>query len=140
MNFNSTVKGSLLEGFYPAGWNMEKIDQCCSHTPENVLDRQTFWNDEFQPVPCRSLADFDVYMGHEIALQIRNSREEGRKIAFILPVGPMGMYRWAVYFLKEWKVKCDHVYGFNMDEWSDAEGNTLPSDELVDLFLRPVGL
>jgi glucosamine-6-phosphate deaminase len=40
----------------------------------------------------------------------------------------MGMYRWAVYFLKEWNVSCDHVYGFNMDEWSDAEGNTLPAD------------
>ena len=23
MNFNSTVKGSALEGFYPAGWDME---------------------------------------------------------------------------------------------------------------------
>jgi glucosamine-6-phosphate deaminase len=40
----------------------------------------------------------------------------------------MGMYRWAVYFLKEWNVSCDHVHGFNMDEWSDAEGNTLPPD------------
>ena len=25
------------------------------------------------------------------------------KIAFILPVGPMGMYKWVVYFLKEWQ-------------------------------------
>ena len=41
----------------------------------------------------------------------------------------MGMYRWAVYFLKEWGVPCDHVHGFNMDEWSDAEGNTLASDD-----------
>ena len=40
----------------------------------------------------------------------------------------MGMYRWTVYFLREWKVRCDHVYGFNMDEWSDAEGNTFPPD------------
>jgi glucosamine-6-phosphate deaminase len=40
----------------------------------------------------------------------------------------MGMYRWAVFFLKEWNVPCDHVYGFNMDEWSDAKGNTLPGD------------
>ena len=34
----------------------------------------------------------------------------------------MGMYRWAVYFLKAWKVSCDHVYGFNMDEWADGRG------------------
>ena len=38
------------------------------------------------------------------------------------------MYKWAVYFLKAWNVKCDHVYTFNMDEWSDSEGNTLSSD------------
>src|SRR5665254_1094 len=40
-----------------------------------------------------------------------------------------GMYKWAVYFLKDWNCKCDHVWGFNMDEWSDSEGNTLPSDD-----------
>ena len=40
----------------------------------------------------------------------------------------MGMYRWAVYFLKEWNVPCDHVHGFNMDEWSDSAGATLPPD------------
>ena len=45
----------------------------------------------------------------------------------ILPVGPMGMYRWASYFINEWKITCDHVYTFNMDEWSDSEGNTLPN-------------
>ena len=40
----------------------------------------------------------------------------------------MGMYRWAVYFLKEWNVSCDHVFGFNMDEWSDRDGRTLAPD------------
>ena len=40
----------------------------------------------------------------------------------------MGMYKWVVFFLREWKIACDHVYTFNMDEWSDGEGNTLPSD------------
>jgi glucosamine-6-phosphate deaminase len=38
----------------------------------------------------------------------------------------MGMYRWTVWFLNEWGVSCEHVHGFNMDEWSDAQGNTLP--------------
>ena len=27
MDFMSTVKGSLLEGFYPEGWDFEKIDK-----------------------------------------------------------------------------------------------------------------
>lgn len=124
MDFLSTVKGSLLEGFYPAGWDMKKIDECC----DKGLAREDFWNKDFTPVECENVNDFDTLMGHEIALKIKNARDAGEKLAIILPVGPMGMYKWAVYFLKAWNVKCDHVYTFNMDEWSDSEGNTLSSD------------
>jgi glucosamine-6-phosphate deaminase len=146
MNMLDTIKGSLLESFYPAGWDMAKIDACCDHPPEAVLERQDFWHPGFTPVPCESLADFDTLMGHEIALQIRLAREEGRQLILILPVGPMGMYRWAVYFLRQWQVSCEHVHGFNMDEWSDAAGNTLdPSDPgafqnaMQQAFYGPLG-
>jgi glucosamine-6-phosphate deaminase len=37
------------------------------------------------------------------------------------------MYKWAAYFLNAWDIDCSHVYTFNMDEWADAEGNTLPN-------------
>ena len=121
MNFMSTVKGSLLENFYPVGWDMEKIDACC----EKGVAREAFWNDAFTPIECETLSDFDTLMGHEIAMQVKLTAEAGQKLAMILPVGPMGMYRWAAYFLNEWDVSCDHVYTFNMDEWSDSEGNTL---------------
>ena len=125
MNFMTTVKGSLLENFYPKGWDMAKIDACC----EKGVAREDFWNEEFSPIECDSLGDFDTLMGHEIAMQIKLTAEENRKLSIILPVGPMGMYRWAAYFLNEWIVKCDHVYTFNMDEWADGEGNTLSSDD-----------
>ena len=124
MDFLSTVKGSLLEGFYPKGWDMAKIDACC----DKGVAREAFWNKDFNPVECDNINDFDTLMGHEIALQIKLAKDEGRKLAMILPVGPMGMYKWAVYFLTAWKVDCKHVYTFNMDEWSDGEGNTLSSD------------
>ena len=145
MDFNSTVKGSMLEGFYPAGWDMAKIDACCD--PSNkVEERQSFWNDGFTPVRCENIGEFDTYMGHEIALEIKAARDRNEKIAFILPVGPMGMYKWADYFLKEWKIKCDHVYTFNMDEWSDGEGNTLPATDpaafqnaMREAFFNPLG-
>lgn len=145
MDFNSTVKGSLLEGFYPAGWDMKKIDECMD--PNNkVEERQSFWHKDFNPVRCETLGEFDTYMGHEIAKAIKNAKEAGEKIAFILPVGPMGMYKWAVFFLKEWNIKCDHVYTFNMDEWSDADGNTLPSNDpaafqnaMCDALFNPLG-
>ena len=127
MNFNSTVKGSALEGFYPAGWDFDKIDACID-APENITERQSYWNEKFTPIPCSNLEEFSTYMGHEIAMEIKLAKDRGEKIAFILPVGPMGMYKWVVYFLKAWNVACDHVYTFNMDEWADSEGNTLSSD------------
>ena len=96
MNFMSTVKGSLLEGFYPKGWDMEKIDKCCSNKPADVAKRQKFWNKDFAPVPCEDVREFDVKMGHEIANEIKKAADRKEKIIFILPVGPMGMYKWAV--------------------------------------------
>lgn len=125
MDFLSTLEGSLLETFFPKSWDIKRIDACC----EKGVEREAFWHKNFQPVACADISEFNIYMGHEIAMQIRKAREDGQKLVLILPVGPMGMYRWAVYFLKEWGVRCDHVYTFNMDEWSDAEGNTLSNDD-----------
>lgn len=146
MDFMNTVKDSMMENFFPQGWDMKKIDSCCSYPPEEVTARQSFWNESFKPVQCESINDFDMMMGHEIALEIKKARDCGRKLALILPVGPMGMYRWAVYFLKEWDVACSHVYGFNMDEWSDSEGNTLEPDDpgafqnaMQQAFYGPLG-
>ena len=144
INFVSTVKGSLLEGFYPEGWDFDRIAECCSHAPEEVTERQDFWNPGFAPISCATVADFDVKMGHEIANRIRMAKEAGRKAAFILPVGPMGMYKWAVYFLREWNVKCDHVWCFNMDEWADGEGNTITGEAsfqsaMESAFYGPLG-
>ena len=124
MDFLSTVEGSLLENFYPRGWDIKKIDECC----EKGVVRENFWNKDFSPVECENIYEFDTLMGHEIALKIKEARDRGEKLIMILPVGPMGMYKWAVYFLKSWNVKCDHVYTFNMDEWADKDGNTLPND------------
>jgi glucosamine-6-phosphate deaminase len=128
MNLLTTFAGSMMEGFLPQGWDLAKIDACCSHSPQKIGERQPWWHPEFEPVCCDSVADFDVMMGHEIASTIHHARDMGRPIALVLPVGPMGMYRWAVYFLREWNVSCDHVYGFNMDEWSDRNGSTLSPD------------
>lgn len=127
MDLLTTLSGSLMEGFFPAGWDLAKIDACVDADPTTITVRQKSWHKNFQPIRCASLADFDMMLGHEIALTIKQARDASQPAVMILPVGPMGMYRWAVYFLTEWNVSCDHVHGFNMDEWSDSEGNTLPS-------------
>lgn len=128
MNLLTTLRGSLMENFLPAGWNLEKIDRLGDLAGAKMLERRPWWHAQFEPIACATLADFDTFMGHEIAREIQLSSHAGRPLVLILPVGPMGMYRWAVFFLKEWGVSCEHVHGFNMDEWSDAQGNTLPSD------------
>jgi glucosamine-6-phosphate deaminase len=146
MNFIDTLKGSMLEGFYPAGWDFRKIDKCCSNPPEAIFDRQGFWNKNFNVIRCDNIHDFDMMMGHEIAMEIKQTSQDERKLAMILPVGPMGMYKWAVYFLKEWNVSAKHVYGFNMDEWSDEKGNTLEPENpaafqnaMKQAFYDPLG-
>ncbi len=128
MNLLTTFAGSMMEGFLPAGWDLTRIDACCAHEPGEIGERQSWWHPDFELIPCATGPDFDVMMGHEIATAIRRTRDHGRAAALILPVGPMGMYRWAVFFLKEWYIPCDHVHGFNMDEWSDKAGATLPPD------------
>src|SRR6266481_1576383 len=128
MDLIQTIAGTLMEGFFPKGWDLAKIDRLASTPPSDVARREKWWHPQFEPVPCATFADFDTFMGHEIAREIQLAKQASRPVAFILPVGPMGMYRWSVYFLKEWGVACEHVHGFNMDEWSDAQGNTLPSD------------
>ena len=146
MDLLSTFAGSMMEGFLPAGWDLARIDACCDHPPEAIAERQEWWHPHFAPIPCDNLADFDVMLGHEIAATIRDARDRGREAALILPVGPMGMYRWAVFFLREWGVSCSHVHGFNMDEWSDREGRTLPADNpgafqnaMESAFYGPLG-
>ncbi len=146
LNLLSTIKGSMLEDFFPSGWDLAKIESCCSLNPEQIFERQPYWHEQFQPIQCENIYDFDTYMGHEIALLIKSTRERGEELAMILPVGPMGMYRWAVYFLKQWQVSASHVHGFNMDEWSDEFGNTLPSTNsgsfqygMEKAFYHPLG-
>lgn len=129
INLLNTIRGSLFEGFFPEAWDLERMDWCCSQPPEAVYQREPWWHEGFQPVGCPTLEDFNTLMGHEIAYQIKLAKDEGRELILILSVGPMGMYRWAVEFLKRWGIDCQHVHGFNMDEWCDAEGNTLPASD-----------
>lgn len=146
MDLLTTLPGSAMEGFFPAGWNLGVIDKLGDLRGEGLTKPKPWWNPGFQLVPCGTLADFDTMLGHAIALEILQAKEQGRQLAMILPVGPMGMYRWAVWFLQQWGVDCLHVHGFNMDEWSDAQGNTLPGDHpgafqhaMEQAFYGPLG-
>ena len=146
MDLISTLPGSAMEGFFPAGWDLAHIEKLASISGKDLATPQPWWNPAFNLVSCGTVADFDTLMGHEIAMEIQRARQARQELALILPVGPMGMYRWTVYFLKEWNVSCEHVHGFNMDEWSDSQGKTLPGNHpgafqhaMEQAFYGPLG-
>mgnify|MGYP000975525812 FL=1 len=116
MDMISTIKGTLFEQLYPAGWDLERLKYCVTREADTICDRQDFWHKDFQPEPVEDLQSMAVQFGHEIAMQIKKAKEEERELVLILPVGPMEMYHWTVYFLKEWNISCNHVHGFNRDE------------------------
>ncbi len=129
LNFLNTVKGSLLENFYPSGWDLQKIDDCCDLGLEKLLKPAPHWNKDFTPEALDSLVDLEYHMGAEIANEIIRAKEHNQKLAIILPVGPMGMYKHVVDILKETQVTCDHVHTFNMDEWSNKNGDTMDTTQ-----------
>ena len=81
MDLLSTLSGSLMESFFPEGWDLAKIDACVDDDPNSITKRQSWWNKKFQLVPCESVNDFDMMLGHEIALTIKQSRDAGERKA-----------------------------------------------------------
>ncbi len=123
----STLKHSPFKDFLPSGWNLKKIQRCTQVPRAEALSRQPFWHDDFNPQPMKDVAELDRRMGLEIARVIRDAFLANQPLAMILPVGPMGMYAFAVAELKRTRTSCAHVSTFNMDEWSDHRAATIPS-------------
>src|SRR5436305_14319541 len=96
----NTIRGSLIESFYPKGWDLRRIDKCCGLGLKAVTTPAKHWNGDFKPVPVADVAEMDKRMGDAIAHQIEQTRKERRGLAIILPVAPMGMYKTAVERLK----------------------------------------
>ncbi len=146
LNMMTTIKGSLIEKFYPRGWDLARIDRCCSLGLRKLTTPAKHWNDAFKPTSVRSVDDMNTRMGNAIADQIIQAFRRDISLALILPVGPMGMYRQVIKRIKAVRVTCDHVTTFNMDEWSDKVGNTFPGNQpggfehaMKQAFFDPLG-
>ena len=131
-DFISTREGSYAGPFYPRGWDYGRIKRITGLGRKQLNVRQPFWHRDFEPVVCDDetggVETMNAMMGYEIFNAVREAAQRRKPLALILPVGPMGMYKWAVYFSAKHKVSWRHVHGFNMDEWSDEKGNTSPPD------------
>lgn len=52
--------------------------------------------------------------------------KKGKKVTMILPVGPIGQYPVFARKVKEKRVSCKNLWTFNMDEFLDRNGKTIP--------------
>ena len=140
-NFMDAKDGTRLENFYPAGWDIRRINEIMSRGKEAFAVRESWWNDDFELEPALSRDDWMVKVGFRMALEILKAKERGEKLAVLLPITPVSMYYWCVKFIKEWKLKCDHVYGFAMADWCDADGNAAGEGKVIleKFFYGPLG-
>lgn len=122
----NTIRGSQLEKFYPRGWDLRRIDKCCAMNLKQLVKPAKFWHRDFKAVPADEIG---APMGNAIADVIEKTQRDGRKLAIILPVGPLVMYKTVVSRLRLSGTRCDHVTTFNMDEWSDRNGNSMPGNQ-----------
>src|SRR5258708_7492115 len=59
----NTIRGSLIENFYPKGWDLRRIDRCCDMGLKKVTTPARHWNGDFRPVAVKSVAGMDRRMG-----------------------------------------------------------------------------
>ena len=132
IDFISTLDGSYAGSFYPQGWDYRKIKKITGYGSNDFGQRQPYWHRNFAPIVCDDssggVETMNAMMGYEIFNVVDQAARKRNPLALILPVGPMGMYRWVVYFSQKHQLSWKHVHGFNMDEWSDDKGNCLPAN------------
>lgn len=70
-------------------------------------------------------SDFTFRYVLDIFLRVKKSSEKGKRLVLILPQ-PNPQYSKVAELINEFKVNCKNLWTFNMDEWSDEEGNIAP--------------
>ena len=89
MDLITTLPGSMLEGFLPAGWDLAKIDRLAGSSAEAVVSREKWWHPQFEPVPCATFEDaFAAYLKVKHCIAV-NSGTSALHLALIgAGVGP----------------------------------------------------
>ena len=56
----STIEGSALEDFFPAGWDLARMDELAGRAPERSGEREEYWSEGYEPVECEGVEDLDT--------------------------------------------------------------------------------
>src|SRR5436853_111 len=71
LNMLNTIRGSRLEGFYPRGWDLARIDRCCAMSLKQLTTRAKFWHRDFKAIAVDEIA---APMGDAIADVVERTR------------------------------------------------------------------
>jgi 6-phosphogluconolactonase/glucosamine-6-phosphate isomerase/deaminase len=61
----------------------------------------------------------------DIFYRIVSAREEGRNVVLLLP-NPNHGYIKLAHLINKFRLQCDHLFTFNLDEYADQDGNIAP--------------
>ena len=84
MNLLTTLPGSLMEGFLPAGWDLARIDKLAEISSGDLNARRPWWHAKFDPVACASLADFETYKGYDARIELDRLAENRKRFKGVL--------------------------------------------------------
>ena len=84
-------------------------------------------NPKFKIRVIQDRPEFYGAFATDLVSRIWQAREEGKRFAAILPVGPVPQFAVAAGMINRLGLSLDHVTTFNMDEYADEDGRTAPS-------------
>ena len=80
INLLTTLRGSLVESFFPSGWDLRRMDKCAGMSREQLLKPGKWWNGDFKPVVVKDVAEMDRRMGDAIAFLDRDVARRRKKL------------------------------------------------------------
>lgn len=83
-------------------------------------------NPEFKIQIVEDPMDFYSQFALDIVSRIKAASDRGERFVAIMPVGPVPQYKLAAGMINRFRISCEHVHIFAMDEYADECGNTVP--------------
>lgn len=111
--------------FAPSKWvpyrNQEVINRVRNIRKEDLTKHK---NPDFR---IRIVEDdlIEIFWVSDMFYRIKKASDENRKVILITP-NPAHCYKKVAHLINKFKVDCKNVYTFNMDEYSDENGNIAP--------------
>ncbi len=111
--------------FAPSKWvpyrNLEVINRVRNIRKEDLTKHK---NPDFR---IRIVEDdlIEIFWVSDMFYRIKKASDENRKVILITP-NPAHCYKKVAHLINKFKVDCKNVYTFNMDEYSDENGNIAP--------------